>query len=107
MDQKWKDIMERLLGKVLYHGWIPEESSWCEEYSYEIENMMKDIKEFYRSSTDAGLEVSNETMAHFLVYAERQHIDNTHLSIRAQLTNCSYLQLRRRLMISSTNSVIE
>lgn len=78
MNQKWKDIMNCLLGVVLYHGRLPEEMSWCEQYNYEVINMIKDIKVYHQSNTEAGLEVSNEAMAHFLVYVEHEHIGNTH-----------------------------
>lgn len=78
MNQKWKDIMNCLLGVVLYHGRLPEEISWCEQYNYEVISMIKDIKAYHQSNTEAGLEVSNEAMAHFLVYVEREHIGNTH-----------------------------
>lgn len=40
MSQEWKDIMNCLLGVVLYHGRLPEEASWCEQYNCEIRNMM-------------------------------------------------------------------
>ncbi len=79
MSQKWKDIMNYLLGVVLYHERLPEGASWCELYDSEIKNMIKDIKAYHQSNTEAGLEVSNESMAHFLVYVEHEHISNTHL----------------------------
>lgn len=55
MDQKWKDIMNCLLGVVLYHGRLPEESSWCEQYNCEVRSMVKDIKAYHQSNTEAGL----------------------------------------------------
>lgn len=79
MNQKWKDIMNCLLGVVLYHGRLPEESSWCQQYDYEIKNMIKDIKAYHQSNKEVGLEVNNESMARFLVYVEREHIGNTHI----------------------------
>ena len=54
MNQKWKDIMNCLLGVVLYHGRLPEESSWCEQYNCEVRSMVKDIKAYHQSNTEVS-----------------------------------------------------
>lgn len=98
MDQKWKDIMNCLLGVVLYHGRLPEEASWCEQYNCEVRSMVKDIKVYHQSNTEAGLEVSNEAMAHFLVYVEHEHIGNTHF-----VKSCAVDEVRLLLIAAGIN----
>lgn len=78
MDTFWENIMNCLLGVVLYHGRLPEEDTWCKQYRHEVNNMIEDIKNFHQANTDAGIEVSNESMARFLIYTEREHIGNGH-----------------------------
>lgn len=79
METFWKNTMNCLLGTVLYHGQLPEEESWCEQYENEINNMIQDIKQFHKANTDTGHEVSNNEMARFLIYAESEHIGNKHI----------------------------
>ena len=98
MNQKWKDIMNCLLGVVLYHGRLPEEASWCEQYNCEVRSMVKDIKAYHQSNTEAGLEVSNEAMAHFLVYVEHEHIGNTHF-----VKSCAVDEVRLLLIAAGIN----
>ena len=74
MDKFWEDTMNYLLGIVLYHGQLPDDKSWCKQYEYEVNNMVEDIMNFHNKNADAGLEVSNEAMARFLVYTEAAHI---------------------------------
>ena len=75
----WKEIMEKLLGEALYHGVIADEKSWVIQYEHEVSNMIDDIKAFCIANTQAGMEISNETMARFLIYTEFQHIGNDRL----------------------------
>ena len=79
MEKFWKDIMNCLLGVALYHEELPDEDTWVDQYFYEVQNMIDDIKNFHRSITSAGLEVSNDVMANFLIYAEAEHIGNERL----------------------------
>lgn len=73
MDKFWENIMNCLLD-TLYHGALPEDGSWCQQYTYEIENMIEDIKNFHQDNRHAGFEVSNESMARFFcVYRERAY----------------------------------
>ena len=78
MDKFWEDIVNCLLGVALYHGALPDEKTWVEEYWYETNSMVEDIKHFHESVKSAGMEVSNETMAMFLIYTEFMHIGNDH-----------------------------
>lgn len=75
----WEDVMNCLLGVILYHGDLPDEDTWCNQYQYEVENMIEDIKNFHKSNNEAGLEISNEAMSKFLVYTEWMHIGNDRL----------------------------
>lgn len=95
IDKFWEDIMNCLLGVVLYHGQLPNEESWCREYEYEVNNMLDDIKYFHDVNVDAGLEVSNEAMARFLVYTEAKHIGN------AQFINKCAVDESQLLMIAA------
>lgn len=79
MSEFWKKTMEYLLGTVLYHGERPDEETWFEQYEYEINNMIDDIKHFHEDNKKVGLEISNEAMARFLVYTEAEHIGNTYI----------------------------
>ena len=79
MDKFWEDIINCLLGVALYHGRLPDEETWVKEYVYETENMVEDIKHFHESAKSAGMEVSNEAMAMFLIYTEFMHIGNEHI----------------------------
>ena len=79
MDKFWEDTMNCLFGVVLYHGQLPDKETWCKQYEYEVNNMIEDIKNFHNSNVDAGLGITNEAMARFLVYTENKHIGNTHL----------------------------
>ena len=95
MDKFWEDIMNCLLGVVLYHGQLPDKESWCKQYEYEVNNMVEDIKHFHDYNVDAGLEVSNEAMAKFLVYIESDHIGN------AQFVNKCAVDESQLLMIAA------
>lgn len=95
MDKFWEDIMNCLLGVVLYPGQLPDEETWCKQYQYEVNNMIEDIKNFHNSNVDAGLEVSNEAMARFLVYAEAEHIGN------AQFVNKFAVDESQMIMIAA------
>ena len=77
MNKFWEDIMNCLLGVVLYHGQLPDEEMWCKQYEYEVKNMIEDIQHFHASNKDAGIEISNDAMASFLVFTENEHIGNT------------------------------
>ena len=79
MNEFWKNTMNCLLGVVLYHGKLPDEETWVKQYRPEIENMVEDIKCFHKSVESAGLEVSNEAMALFLIYSESNHIGNDYI----------------------------
>lgn len=79
MNDFWKNIMNCLLGVALYHGALPNEETWVQQYKYETENMVEDIKNFHESAKQAGLEISNEAMAMFLIYTEYDHIGNDHI----------------------------
>ena len=95
MDKFWEDTMNYLLGIVLYHGQCPDEKSWCKQYAYEVNNMVEDIKNFHNKNADAGLEVSNEAMARFLVYTEAAHIGN------AQFVNVCPIDEFQLIMIAT------
>lgn len=95
MEKFWEDIMNCLLGVVLYHGKLPHEDTWCKQYEYEVNNMIEDIKNFHNDNVDAGLEVSNEAMARFLVYTEADHIGNT------QMVNTCPVDESQLLMIAA------
>ena len=95
MNKFWEDIMNCLLGVVLYHGQLPDEESWYKEYEYEVNNMVEDIKHFHNDNVNVGLEVSNEAMARFLVYTEAEHIGN------AQFVNKCEIDESQLLMIAS------
>ena len=95
MDKFWEDIMNCLLGVVLYHGKLPDEETWCKQYQYEVNNMIEDIKNFHNSNVDAGLKVSNQAMARFLVHTEADHIGN------AQFVNKCAVDELQLLMIAS------
>lgn len=75
-DEFWEDIMNHLLGEVLYHRQLPDEETWCKKYETEVANMIEDIKNFHNDNVKIGLEVSNEAMANFLVHTETDHIGN-------------------------------
>lgn len=60
--------------------------------------MVKDIKAYHQSNTEAGLEVSNEAMAHFLVYVEHEHIGNTHF-----VKSCAVDEVRLLLIAAGIN----
>ena len=60
-----------------------------------VHNMVEDIKHFHDYNVDAGLEVSNEAMAKFLVYIESDHIGN------AQFVNKCAVDESRLLMIAA------
>ena len=79
MKTFWENIMNCLLGVVLYHGCLPDETSWYKQYEPEISNMIQDIKNFHKANEIAGKKVSNEAMAEFLIYAEYIHIGNKHI----------------------------
>ena len=95
MDKFWEDIMNCLLGVVLYHGQLPDEESWCKQYEYEVNNMVEDIKHFHDCNLDAGLGSSDEAMARFLLYTEADHIGN------AQLVNKCAIDASQLLMIAA------
>lgn len=95
MDKFWEDVMNCLLGVILYHGQLPDEETWCKQYQYEVNNMIEDIKNFHNSNEDAGLEVNNDAMARFLVYTEKEHIGN------AQFVNKCAVDELQLLMIAS------
>ena len=95
MYKFWEDIMNCLLRVVLYHGQLPDEETWFKQYRYEVNNMIEDTNNFHNSNVDAGLEVSNEAMARFLVYAEADHIGN------AQLVNKCAIDASQLLMIAA------
>lgn len=95
MNKFWEDIMNSLLGVVLYHGHLPDEESWYRQYEYEINNMIDDIRNFHNCNVDAGLEVSNETMARFLVYTESVHIGN------AQFVNSCLVDEAQLIMLAA------
>ena len=78
MDDFWKDIMDCLLD-ILYHGAQPDDGTWHRQYEQEMSSMIDDVKNFHRANTEAGFEVSNESLSHFLVYAEQTHIGNSQL----------------------------
>ncbi len=73
----WRCIVNNLLD-VLYHGQKPDdpEKDWVGAYYFECLNMIEDIEHFHAAIFDAGHEISNETMANFLIYAEFMHIGN-------------------------------
>lgn len=98
MEKFWEDIMNCLLGVILYHGQLPDEKSWCEQYKYEVENMIEDIKNFHNDNSNAGLEVSNEAMARFLVYTEADHIGNTRL-----VESCAVDELQLLMIAAKIN----
>lgn len=85
MNQLWEDIINGLLGVALYHGKLPDDETWVKQYEHEAQNMMEDIKNFHKSIKSAGLEVSNEAMAMFLIYSEFEHIGNNHLIKKADV----------------------
>ena len=97
MDNFWEDIMNCLLGVVLYHGQLPNEETWCKQYQYEVNNMIEDIKNFHNSNIDAGLEVSNEAMARFLVYTEANHIGNTQFVNRCAVDELQLLMIASKI----------
>ena len=76
MNDFWKNIMDDLLD-VLYHGAQPDDGTWHDQYANEMISMMNDVKQFHRANAEAGLEISNESIANFLVYAEQTHIGNS------------------------------
>ena len=98
MNNFWKEIMNCLLGVILYHGALPEEKSWYEQYKWEIENMITDIKNFHNALTAAGFEVSNEQMGKFLVYTEHVHISNDRM-----VQKCPVDELQLCLLASKIN----
>lgn len=98
MDKFWEDIMNCLLGVVLYHGQLPDEETWCEQYQYEVNIMIEDIKNFHNSNVDAGLEVNNEAMARFLVHTEADHIGNEQF-----VKKCAVDELQLLMIASKIN----
>lgn len=97
-------LVQKLNAEEKKHRWIPveerlpEEASWCEQYNCEVRSMVKDIKAYHQSNTEAGLEVSNEAMAHFLVYVEHEHIGNTHF-----VKSCAVDEVRLLLIAAGIN----
>lgn len=92
MNDFWIEIMNSLLGDILYHGQHPDEKSWYEQYKYEIANMVEDITNFHEANKYIDGGVSDNEMARFLIYAEFVHIGNKHLVSKqtidkTQLTN--------------------
>ena len=75
MEEFWKNIMNQFLD-ILYEGNIPEEKTWYVQYEPEIKHMTEDIRNFHQAVTKAGLEISNEIMMCFLLYAENERIGN-------------------------------
>lgn len=93
----WEDIMNCLLGVVLYHGQLPDEESWYKQYEYEINNMVEDIEHFYNDNINAGLEVSAESMARFLVYTEACHIGNTQFVNKCAVDKSQLLMIATKI----------
>ena len=96
-DEFWEDIMNHLLGEVLYHGQLPDEETWCKEYETEVANMIKDIKNFHNDNVKIGLEVSNEAMASFLVHTEANHIGNTRLIKKNEVNESDLITIAVRI----------
>ena len=97
MNEFWKKTMEYLLGVVLYHGQHPDEKTWFEQYKYEINNMIDDIKQFHEDNRIVGLEISNEAMARFLVYTEAEHIGNTHIINEQSIDETELLKVAMKI----------
>ena len=97
MDIYSEDIMDCLLGVVLYHGQLPDEESWCKQYEYEVNNMVEDIKHFHDDNVDVGLEVSNESMARFLVYTEAEHIGNVQFVNKCAVDESQLLMIAAKI----------
>nr|DAG49022.1 MAG TPA: hypothetical protein [Caudoviricetes sp.] len=91
MNQFWIDTMNYLLGDVLYHGNC--KCDWCQQYEYEIECMIKDIKDFHAANVDAGLDISNDAMARFLVCTEYMHIGNSRAVKRSPVDEMELLAI--------------
>lgn len=65
MTEFWKEIIETLLGDILYHGEHPDEKTWCAAYEYETQNIVDDIKDFHEVITNTGITVTDEVLADF------------------------------------------
>lgn len=97
MEKFWEDTINWLLA-VLYHGHLPEKESWCKQYTHEVNNMIEDIKHFHQDNIDAGLIVSNESMANFLVYTEREHIGNEHIVKECAVDELQLLMIAAQIL---------
>ena len=92
MNNLWKDIMNRVF-LVLYHGAEPDEGkTWTTQYSYETRHIISDIKDFHKSMKNAGHEISNQSMADFLIREEYEVIGNT-LLVRQETVDMEALLL--------------
>ena len=97
MEKFWEDIMNDLLGVVLYHGHLPDDETWCRQYDYEVKMMINDIKHFYKANMDAGIEVSDGAMANFLVFTEFEHIGNERLVKECTIDENQLLMVAERI----------
>lgn len=60
--------------------------------------MIDDIKCFYIANTQAGTEISNETMAKFLIYTEFQHIGNGRLIQRCAIDEIKLCEIAANII---------
>ena len=67
-EQFWENAMKTLVRDILYRDKNEENRLRTDVYPYDIVKMAEDVKDFYKTVTDAGMEVSTSAMAGFLVY---------------------------------------
>ena len=73
-EQFWENAMKTLVRDILYRDKNEENRLRTDVYPYDIVKMAEDVKDFYKTVTDAGMEVSTSAMAGFLVYTEWKHL---------------------------------